>query len=132
MSTVIEYTDSVEGIATGMLYGFFEGWKTPRTAEEHLKILRSSDRVVLAVDRVENRVVGFITALSDDIQSAFIPLLEVLPDYRGQGIGTELMTRMLKELAEIPAVDLMCYPGLQAFYSRFGMIPTAGMSIRRY
>ena len=132
MNTAIEYTDSVEGIGTDMLYGFFEGWKTPRTAEEHLIILRSSDYVVLAIDREQNRVVGFITALSDDIQSAFIPLLEVLPDYRRQGIGSQLVSRMLKKLAEIPAVDLMCYPGLQAFYSRFGMIPSVGMSIRRY
>ena len=37
----------------------------PRTAEEHLAILRNSDRILLAVDTGTGQVVGFITALTD-------------------------------------------------------------------
>lgn len=129
---MIEYTDSVEEITTAMLIGFFKGWKKPHTPEGHLKILHNSDHIVLAIDRERNRVVGFITALTDDVQSAFIPLLEVLPDYRRQGIGSELVSRMLRKLAGIPAIDLSCDPDVQKFYSKFGMIPSVGMSIRHY
>ena len=38
---------------------------------------------------------GFVTALSDGDFAAFIPLLEVFPEYHGQGVGSELVTRLL-------------------------------------
>jgi len=129
---MIDYTDSVEHITAGMLTGFFEGWKKPQPPPAHLRILQQSDHIVLAIDREKNSVVGFITALTDEVQSAFIPLLEVLPDYRGQAIGSELLSRMLRKLEGIPAIDLMCDPPLQAFYAQFGMMPSVGMCMRRY
>jgi len=129
---MIKYTDSTNNITPEMLKGFFHGWKKPHTPEGHLKIFKNSDYIVLAVDTETHRVVGFITALTDKVQSAFIPLLEVLPDYRKQGIGTALVSRMLEKLREIPAIDLTCDVELQKFYSRFGMIQSVGMIIRNY
>jgi ribosomal protein S18 acetylase RimI-like enzyme len=96
---MIEYRDSLDGISPEMLQGFFVGWKAPHTPEQHLEILKHSDHVLLAIDTEKNRVVGFISALSDHIQSAFIPMLEILPEYQGQGIGTRL-TRMILERVE--------------------------------
>ena len=55
----------------------------------------------------------------------------MLPSYRGRGIGSELVTRLLDELEGFYAVDLMCDPELQPFYERFGMQRAAGMVIRR-
>ena len=128
----IEYRDTAAGITPEMLQGFFEGWWRPHTPEGHLKILNSSDHIVLAVDEDAKRVVGFITALTDGVQAAFIPLLEVLPDYRGRGIGSALVREMLAKLEGLPAIDLMCEPELQTFYQRFGMSPSVGMIIRNY
>ena len=85
-----------------------------------------------ARDSARRKVVGYVTALSDGKQAAFIPLLEVLPDYQRRGIGTELMNRMLKTLDHIPAIDLMCDRQLQKFYSGFGMQHSVGMVIRNY
>ena len=127
---MIKYIDSVKNINPEMLEGFFEGWKKPHSKENLLRILENSDHIVLAIDTDKNRVVGFITALSDLVQSAFIPLIEVLPDYRKQQIGTNLISRMLEKLKGIPAIDITCDPELQKFYSRFGMKPSAGMIIR--
>ncbi|MEA3356675.1 MAG: GNAT family N-acetyltransferase [Candidatus Bipolaricaulota bacterium] len=132
MKKMTEYTDSVGEITAVMLIGFFKRWKKPHTPDDHLKILHNSDYIVLAIDREKNKVVGFITALTDNIQTAFIPLLEVLPDYRKQGIGSELTSRMLKKLKGIPAVDLTCDPDMQKVYSKFGMKPSVGMIIRDY
>jgi len=129
---MIEYTDSLKGIDAGMLPGFFVGWKTPHTPERHLEILRNSDHMILALDREKNRVVGFITALSDDIQSAFIPMLEVLPEYQGRGIGTELARMMLDRVDHVQAVDLTCDEHLQPFYERLGMLKSVGMVTRKY
>ena len=129
---MIEYTDSLDGITPDMLKGFFRGWKSPHTPETHLQILRGSSHVVTARDSARRKVVGYVTALSDGKQAAFISLLEVLPDYQRRGIGTELMSRMLKTLDQIPAIDLMCDHQLQKFYSRFGMQHSVGMVIRNY
>ena len=129
---MIEYVDNVDGIGPEILTGFFEGWKKPHTPETHLDILKRSADVVLAVDTDAKRVVGFVTALSDGIQSAFIPLLEVLPAYRNKGIGTALMRKMLDKLSGIGCIDLTCDPELQPFYARFGMLRSSGMIIRNY
>jgi ribosomal protein S18 acetylase RimI-like enzyme len=127
---LIVYIDSVEGIRPGQLDGFFVGWPNPPSPERHLRLLANSDHVVLAVDDETGSVVGFITALSDGVLAAYLPLLEVLPAYQGQGIGSELMRRMLEKLDGLRVVDLMCDPELQPFYARFGMKPYSGMIIR--
>jgi ribosomal protein S18 acetylase RimI-like enzyme len=65
--------------------------------------------VIIAVDTAapattsegEPTVVGFINAISDGLATAFLPWLEVLPDYQGRGIGRELTKRMLAELADL-------------------------------
>ena len=83
---MISYTDSIEGVTAKMLRGFFAGWPNPPSPGMHLKLLTNSYKVVLAIDDKTDNVVGFITAISDGVLSAYIPLLEVLPAYQGQGI----------------------------------------------
>lgn len=127
---MIEYRDTVDGLTPQMMTGFFRGWRKPRSSEDHLRILQNSDHILLALDTETGRVVGFITALTDGVQSAFIPLLEVLPAYQRQGIGSTLLTGMLETLKGIPAIDLTCDPRMRKFYSKYGMIPSTGMIVR--
>jgi ribosomal protein S18 acetylase RimI-like enzyme len=115
---VIEYAESLEGVEPRQLEGFFVGWPSPPSPERHLELLRGSAAVVLARDG--ERVVGFVTAISDGVLSASIPLLEVLPDYQGRGIGTELMRRILARLDGLTMVDLSCDAPLEPFYARLG------------
>lgn len=129
---MIVYTDSLDGITAEKLHGFFAGWPHPPAPETHLKVLSRSSAVVLAVDDSTRQVVGFITAISDGVLAASIPLLEVLPAYRGQGIGSELVRRMLDKLRRLYAIDLMCDAELQPFYARFGMRSYTGMIVRNY
>ena len=127
----IEYTASLDGVAPEHLNGFFEGWPSPPSPGAHLEILRGSYRVILAREAGSPQVVGFVNAISDGVLYAFVPLLEVLPAHRGRGIGSALVHRLLDELGEFYAVDLMCDPELQPFYERFGMHSATGMIIRR-
>lgn len=128
---MIEYQDSLDGIEAGRLQGFFVGWWYPPSPEKHLQLLAGSEYIVLARDSASGAVVGFITALTDGVQSGYIPLLEVLPGYQGQGIGSELMRRMLQKLQHLPNVDLLSDPDVVPFYEQFGMQPAEGMVIRR-
>src|SRR5215204_1603892 len=127
----IRYVDSLETVEPARLQGFFVGWRHPFPPDAHLRMLVGSDRVVLAIDAETTMVVGFVAALTDGVQGAFITLLEVLPSYQQQGIGHELMTRMLERLGEIQTIELMCDPELAPFYARLGMTPTSGMVLRR-
>jgi ribosomal protein S18 acetylase RimI-like enzyme len=128
----VVYTTDVSEVRPADLEGFFVDWPVRPSPERHLEILRGSDRVVLAREGGEDgRVVGFVTAISDGVLSAFIPLLEVLPERQGEGIGTELVRRILAELDDFYMVDLVCDPALQTFYRRFEMMLLAGMSLRR-
>jgi len=77
-------------------------------------------------------VVGFVTAVTDGVLAAYIPLLEVLPEYQRRRIGEELMRRVMERLDGLYMVDLLCDPNMDAFYSRFGMKPAHAMAVRRY
>lgn len=79
------YTTSLKGITPDMLAGLFDGWPNPPSAIKHLELLKNSYKVVVAVEN--GKVVGFINAISDGVLTAYIPLLEVLPDYKNKGIG---------------------------------------------
>lgn len=126
------YKLSVEDISEDMLQGFFVDWPNPPTPQTHLKLLKQSSKVVIAFDDKLNRVVGFITAVSDGILSAYIPFLEVLPEYKNQGIGQELVARMIKELEDIYMIDLCCDDDLVPYYQKFKMFKTNGMILRNY
>jgi ribosomal protein S18 acetylase RimI-like enzyme len=112
--------------------GFFQGWPNPPSMEKHREILEMSYRSIVAIDETHNTIVGFINAISDGVLSAYIPLLEVVPKYQGQGIGRELIRMMLDELSDIYMVDLNCDEDLQPFYTKQGMIKSQGMMIRNY
>ncbi len=129
---MITYTDSLDHITPDKLQGFFVGWPNPPNPETHLRILRGSSHILLAVDDQTGQVVGFINAISDGVLNAFIPLLEVLPTYQKQGIGAELVRQMLDKLRTLYAIDLLCDADLQPFYQRFGMRPYTAMLLRNY
>jgi len=115
----ITYADSVDGITVESLTGFFVGWHSPPGPATHLRILQRSSHVVLAMH--SERIVGFINAVSDHTLAAYIPLLEVLPDYQGRGIGSQLVKRMLNKLEGLYMVDLVCDDDMVSFYERVGL-----------
>lgn len=129
---LIEYVSSLESIREDMLRGFFVGWPNPPANQTFLRILKGSYAVWLAVDSGAQRVAGFITAISDGVMSAYIPLLEVLPAYQKTGIGKELLRRMLERLGHLYMVDLVCDASLQGYYEKLGMRTATGMVLRNY
>lgn len=112
--------------------GFFKDWPNPPSEDKHRKILEKSYKALIAVDEKNSKIIRFINAICDGILSAYIPLLEVLPEYQKQGIGSELVRKMLEELNDFYMVDLCCDESLQFFYKQLGMIKSQGMICRNY
>jgi ribosomal protein S18 acetylase RimI-like enzyme len=128
---VITYLERVDTVRPDQLEGFFVGWPQRPTPARHLDLLRGSYAVELALEG--DSVVGFVNAISDGVLSAFIPLLEVLPDYQHRGIGTELVRRLLDQLGDFYMIDLSCDASLEPFYSALGFrVVDRAMGIRRH
>jgi len=125
----ISYKNNLEGITPKMLSGFCVGWSKPLSTEQLYKILENSYQIVLALEY--NKVIGFVNAISDKVKFAFIPMLEVLPECKNNGIGTELMKRLFEQLEDIDNIDLICDEELQPYYEKFGMIKYTGMVVRK-
>lgn len=127
----VTWLTSTADISANDLHGFFVGWPNPPDPSTHLRVLEGSDEVVLAVDN-SGKVVGYITAITDGVLAAYIPHLEVLPEWQGRGIGSELVRRMLERLRDLYMIDLMCDSELQPYYERLGFRRSQGMVIRNY
>ncbi len=129
---MIKYLTAVETIKTDNLNGFFVGWPTPPSPDKLLEILQNSYKIVLAIDDSTDNVIGFINAISDKTLSAYIPFLEVLPDYQKQGIGSELVKSMLEELQEFYMIDLCCDIELNEFYRKFNFSHANAQIIKNF
>ncbi|HYK75183.1 MAG TPA: GNAT family N-acetyltransferase [Pseudoneobacillus sp.] len=128
----MKYTKDLDKINEDMIDGFFVGWPKQPTPQKQLQLMKNSYRCFVAIDEQTEKVIGFITAISDGVLSAYIPLLEVLPEYQNKGIGNELVKLMIRELEEFYMVDLLCDPQLQNYYERFDMMKANGMMIRNF
>jgi N-acetylglutamate synthase-like GNAT family acetyltransferase len=129
--TTLTYQTTADGLTEDQLTGdFFEGWLDPPSPATLLRILQSSDHVVVAAR--DEKVIGFVTALSDEVISAFITLLEVVPEEHNKGIGHSLINQLLDDIGDIYMVDLVCDVNLSRFYAELGFATTTGMSRRDY
>jgi ribosomal protein S18 acetylase RimI-like enzyme len=81
------------------------------------QLVEGSRYVVSAHD--EERLVGFARAISDGVTNAYVSTVAVLPEYRGRGIGAELVKRLLEGRETIRFV-LHAASSAQGFYRKLG------------
>jgi ribosomal protein S18 acetylase RimI-like enzyme len=77
-----------------------------------------------------DKLVGYVDTTSNGVTDAYIQDLTVDPAYQGQGIGTELMNKIISRLRErrIFMISVIFEEELLPFYERFGFFPMlAGM-----
>jgi ribosomal protein S18 acetylase RimI-like enzyme len=86
-----------QGLRSDDLGGFFVGWPHATSLDVRLEILRSADEVVVC-RAADGLVVGFTTAITDHRFAAYIPLVEMLPERQGRGIGSQMVTALLEYL----------------------------------
>ncbi|MCF7920459.1 MAG: GNAT family N-acetyltransferase [Candidatus Cloacimonetes bacterium] len=124
----MRYQYDLNNVTANDLQGFFEGWENPPSTQKHYEILKNSSQIILAYEN--DKLIGFITAITDNVISAYIPLLEILPEYKNQGIGSELLHRMLEQLNDVYMIDIVCDEQLAGFYEKQGFSKLTGMAKR--
>lgn len=124
------YKKDLTDVTPDMLKGFFVGWPNPPSETRFYDMLVGSKYVWLAIE--DDKVVGFVNAVSDGVLSAYIPLLEVLPAYQNQGIGTALMKKMIETLNHLYMIDLACDNDKVSYYESLGFHGFNCMGLRNY
>jgi GNAT superfamily N-acetyltransferase len=86
-------------------------------AEKFRRMMENADRTVVAF--VGERVVGFARALCDDVSNGYIGTVAVAEDFRKQGVGRELVERLIGEDKSITWV-LRAGRGSEPFWKKMG------------
>jgi ribosomal protein S18 acetylase RimI-like enzyme len=96
------------------------GWeRRVRDPERFGILLENSDRTVVAWEG--ERIVGFGRALCDGVSNGYLSMVAVAVDRRGQGIGRELVRRLL---GEDPALTWVLRAGRESagFWQKLGFV----------
>jgi len=99
------------------------GWWKERYNSSGIKpLINGSFAFAVAVEKKSGKAVGMGRLISDGISDAYIQDLVVLPGYRKQGIGKQIVGALLdKCLAEgLLWVGLIAEPGQDKFYTAMG------------
>jgi hypothetical protein len=73
-----------------------------------------------------------VTALSDGVTTAYLPLLEILPVHRRRCIGSERVRCVLLALGDPYMVDAACDADVLSCNQRLGIRPMTGAGLRRH
>lgn len=106
------------------------GWEKRVADKERFQIMmENADRKIAAFEG--ERVVGFARALCDGVSNGYIGTVAVAADFRRQGIGRELVERLIGDNPEITWV-LRAGRGSEKFWEKMGFTKSeAAMEKRR-
>lgn len=110
------------------LYQDVDWWPT-RTKDGIRKLLAHGVAIGAWEDK---QLVGFCRAVSDGVYRAYVEDVVVLGTHRGQGIGRQLMDKMMKELHGIEVVSLFCSAKLTEYYEDSGFQQTRQIVMHRH
>jgi ribosomal protein S18 acetylase RimI-like enzyme len=104
-----------------------EWWTRNRTLEETRKVVDGSQICLGLVDS-SDKLVGFGRVLTDFMFKALIFDVIVAPDYRGIGLGDNLVSLITghEKLRDVKSFELYCLPELVPFYERHGFSGDVG------
>ena len=93
------------------------GW-TGHDQEKVITIFNIATHVIIA--KYQGKVVGFARAMSDGVFNAAIYDVMVNIAHQKQGIGQEIIRKMLTYLGELYCVHLIATTGYESFYRQLG------------
>lgn len=118
----IRLVNPQEGEMIADLYQAGGWWEGVPDAAGLRALIAGSFAFVVAIDRTAGKVIGMGRVISDGVSDAYIQDLIVLPDYRGRGIGTMILSTLLEccKAADVTWIALVAEPGTEEFYTTLG------------
>jgi ribosomal protein S18 acetylase RimI-like enzyme len=95
-------------------------WARGRARETQERLVREASRVVALYDG--DRLIGFCRAVTDGVSFAYLADVYVLPEYRGHGLGTELVREMVEAGPYAHVKWLLHTADAHSLYARFGFV----------
>jgi GNAT superfamily N-acetyltransferase len=117
----IKYINSCENVSWEEVANTIEivGWGS-RSLESIRSSFEKSTFAWFAYDG--EKLVGFGRSVDDGHYYAWIVDLAVLPEYQGQGIGSEILKKLETDLKPFITTMLTAVPGKGSFYEKLGWL----------
>lgn len=92
-------------------------------------LITGSHIFIVGIDEQTGQAIAMGRILSDEMQTGYIHDLCVLGEFRGQGVGTQLLTSLIGEgrKAGIRSLFLVAEPDTSSFYEKSGFISQKGL-----
>ena len=104
-------------IGDAMILSNAEGWN--QTVKDWKLLIENPENVCMVAE-YDNKVIGTTTAINYSNQVAWIGMVLVGKEYRGQGISKSLLTDVFKKLESCKSIKLDATPAGQKVYKKFG------------
>ncbi|MFC1697636.1 GNAT family N-acetyltransferase [Nanoarchaeota archaeon] len=108
---------------------YMEVYGRPKSNNSRIDPTLETRLVVYAKSSFDDTTYGWmtfgvspITIRQEYIDSFYIDMMYVNPNYRGFGIGTEMMLRMIRVAPNMKKIDLHTPPVARSFYAKHGFI----------
>lgn len=127
-----ERPDDVEAIEQVTIRAFQNAPHTDHTEQFIVRELRAANSLAVSlVAELNGQIVGHIAVspvtISDGRPHWFgLGPISVVPEFQGQGVGSELMNAAMSALKELPAQGCVLL-GDPDYYRRFGFNPVPGL-----
>jgi predicted N-acetyltransferase YhbS len=108
-------------VPAGLRLNTLSGWN--QTSADWHSFLRQSPKGCFVVEQ-DSKVVGTVTTMTYENRFAWIGMVLVDPEYRKQGIGTQLLGKAIEYLdqSHVPAIKLDATPVGKPLYTKLGFV----------
>jgi GNAT superfamily N-acetyltransferase len=132
LSGGFEVDDDPARIDLDAVYDFLSNgayWAKGRPRETVERLIREADRVVGVY--AGERQIGFARAFTDGVAIAYLADVYVLPEFRGHGLGVELVREMIENGPYAGVKWLLHTTDAHGLYRKFGFDEPSGRVLER-
>ena len=104
-------------------------WARGRSRETVERLVREASRVVGLY--LDGRQVGFARAFTDGVSIAYLADVYVLPEFRGRGLGVEVVREIVERSPFADRKWLLHTADAHGLYARFGFAPPSERVLER-
>lgn len=128
------WIETFEGTRASELHALYskEWWTKDRSLDQMVHMLRHSD-LTLGCCTDDNKLIGFARVLTDYTFKAFIFDVITHEDFRGVGVGREVIDRIFGHptLSGVQSFELYCPDHIAPFYEKLGFARSASHLLMR-